>query len=113
MFTLVIVCNVVVPSKAYYALDDTEREVLRRERRRLQEQLRRVKRNEVRYSLYEKQQMLLEIQQKNLALIQSSRTAAASMPSSMGRPQSILSCLELSLSDEDNSCSSASSTMLR
>ena len=113
MFTLVIVSNVVIPSKAYYALDDGERDVLRRERRRLQEQLRRVKRNEVRYSLYEKQQMLLEIQQKNLALIQSNRADASSTASSIRRSNSILSCLELSLSDEDNSCSSASSTMLR
>ncbi|CAF5149819.1 unnamed protein product, partial [Rotaria sp. Silwood1] len=36
--------------KAYYTLDETERETLKRERRRLQEQLRRVKRNEARYN---------------------------------------------------------------
>jgi hypothetical protein len=60
-------------SKAYYSLDENEREILKRERRRLQEQLRRVKRNEERYNQYEKQQMLLQIQQQNLALIQSNQ----------------------------------------
>ncbi len=88
-------------SKAYYALDENEREILKRERRRLQEQLRRVKRNEARYKQYEKQQMLFEIQQQNLALIQS--IPSTSIPSkTIKRSNSILSNFQLSLSEDDD-----------
>jgi len=96
--------------KAYYSLDDNERETLKRERRRLQEQLRRVKRNEARYNQYEKQQMLFEIQQQNLALIQSIPTNNSSATSSMNLQQSasILSNFQLSLSEDEEENSSSS-----
>ena len=101
-------------SKAYYALDENERETLKRERRRLQEQLRRVKRNEARYNQYEKQQMLSQIQQKNLALIQSSQACQSSSLSSSPiiakHSNSILSNLQLSVSEDDDNSSSTSST---
>ncbi|CAF1216007.1 unnamed protein product [Rotaria sordida] len=91
--------------KAYYTLDESEREILKRERRRLQEQLRRVKRNEARYNQHEKQQMLLQIQQQNLALIQSTETrqlqSLSSSPIILKRSNSILSNLQLSLSEEE------------
>jgi hypothetical protein len=94
-------------------LDDTEREILRRERRRLQEQLRRVKRNEVRYSQYEKQQMLLQIQQQNLALIRSTQTyQPSSSPITLKRSNSVLSCLQLSMSEDDDDDDSSSSISL-
>jgi len=96
--------------KAYYSLDDNERETLKRERRRLQEQLRRVKRNEARYNQYEKQQMLFEIQHQNLALIQSIPTNNSSATSSMNLQQSasILSNFQLSLSEDEEENSSSS-----
>jgi hypothetical protein len=96
-------------SKASYALDENEREVLKRERRRLQEQLRRVKRNEIRYKQYEKQQMLLQIQQQNLALIKSipRPTSSSSSPPIISKhSNSILSNLQLSLSEDDDNSSS-------
>ncbi len=93
-------------SKAYYALDENEREILKRERRRLQEQLRRVKRNEARYNQYEKQQLLLQIQQQNLALIQSIPPASSSPRITVKRSNSILSNLQLSLSEDDENSSS-------
>ncbi|CAF4558936.1 unnamed protein product [Rotaria sp. Silwood1] len=98
--------------KAYYTLDETERETLKRERRRLQEQLRRVKRNEARYNQYERQQMLLQIQQQNLALIQSAETCqipplSSSSPISLKRSNSILSNLQLSMSEDDDHSSSS------
>ncbi|CAM4921120.1 unnamed protein product [Rotaria socialis] len=98
--------------KAYYTLDETERETLKRERRRLQEQLRRVKRNEARYNQYEKQQILLQIQQQNLALIQSSEASKlARLPSSsstnLKHSNSILSNLQLSTSEDDDQSSSS------
>ena len=95
-------------SKAYYALDETERETLRRERRRLQEQLRRVKRNELRYNQYEKQQMLFQIQQENLALLQSTcpSTASSSRPTSYS-PNYPHASLALNLSDDDEESSSS------
>ncbi len=93
-------------SKAYYALDENEREILKRERRRLQEQLRRVKRNEARYNQYEKQQLLLQIQQQNLALIKSIPPASSSPQITLKRSNSILSNLQLSLSEDDENSSS-------
>jgi hypothetical protein len=96
-------------SKAYYGLDENEREILKRERRRLQEQLRRVKRNEARYNQYEKQQMLLQIQQQNLALIQSIPSPSLSSPQKiLKHSNSILSNLQLSLSEDDDNSSSSS-----
>lgn len=86
-------------SKTSYALDDNEREILKRERRRLQEQLRRVKRNEARYHQYEKQQMLLRIQQENLALLHSQAALSSSVSHS---PITSSSNFQLSLSDEDD-----------
>ena len=96
-------------SKACYALDDIEREKLKRERRRLQEQLRRVKRNEARYNQYEKQQILLQIQQENLALIQATQTCQPlpSRPITLQRSNSILSNLQLSMSEDDDNSSSS------
>lgn len=93
-------------------MDETEREKLKRERRRLQEQLRRVKRNEARYNQYEKQQMLLQIQQQNLALIQSTETCQRGSISSLSpitikQSHSILSNLELSMSEDDDQSSSS------
>jgi hypothetical protein len=94
-------------------LDDIEREKLKRERRRLQEQLRRVKRNEARYNQYEKQQMLLQIQQQNLALIQSAQTCQPlpRPPSprliTLQRSNSVLSNLQLSMSEDDDNSSSS------
>ncbi|CAF5144154.1 unnamed protein product [Rotaria magnacalcarata] len=98
--------------KAYYTLDETERETLKRERRRLQEQLRRVKRNEARYNQYEKQQILLQIQQQNLALIQSaeasklarlpSSSSSSSSSANLKHSNSILSNLQLSMSEDDD-----------
>ncbi|CAF0789128.1 unnamed protein product [Adineta steineri] len=97
--------------KAYYALDNNEREKLKRERRRLQEQLRRVKRNEARYNQYEKQQMLLEIQQQNLALIKSTQAYQPPLLSSksitLQRSTSVLSNLQLSMSEDDDNSSSS------
>lgn len=60
--------------------------------------------------------MLLKIQQQNLALIQSTQTcqraSLSSSPMSLKRSNSILSNLELSLSeDDDHSLSSVSSTL--
>lgn len=87
-----------ISSKSSYALDENEREILKRERRRLQEQLRRVKRNEARYHQYEKQQMLLQIQQENLALFHS-------YPPSSSRPLQrftpLPSNFQLTLSEDD------------
>lgn len=85
-------------SKTSYALDDNEREILKRERRRLQEQLRRVKRNEARYHQYEKQQMLLQIQQQNLALFHS-LPPPTSRPVQRSTP--LPSNFQLSLSEDD------------
>jgi hypothetical protein len=98
--------------KSYYALDDVERETLRRERRRLQEQLRRVKRNEQRYHQYDKQAMLFQIQQENLALIHSTRARQSSSTSNFFEPyqNQMLSNLELNLSDDESS-SSITSTL--
>jgi hypothetical protein len=93
-------------SKAYYGLDENEREILKRERRRLQEQLRRVKRNEARYNQYEKQQILLQIQQKNLALIKSIPSSPPT-PITLKHSNSILSNLQLSLSEDDDNSSSS------
>ncbi len=90
-------------SKSYYSLDENEREILKRERRRLQEQLRRVKRNEERYNQYEKQQILLQIQQQNLALIQSNQpSSSSSSPRNLIRSNSIISNLQLSMSEDDD-----------
>jgi hypothetical protein len=87
-------------------LDENEREILKRERRRLQEQLRRVKRNEARYNQYEKQQMLFQIQQQNLALIQS--IPPPSIPSRiLKQSNSIHSNFQLSLSEDDDNSSSS------
>ena len=92
-------------------MDESEREILKRERRRLQEQLRRVKRNEVRYHQYDKQQLLYQIQQQNLALIHS--IPLPSPPSTnIKRSTSILSNLQLSLSEDDDENSSSSSSSL-
>lgn len=85
-------------SQTFYALDDNEREILKRERRRLQEQLRRVKRNEVRYHQYEKQQMLIKLQQENLALLHSHPPPCRSLPHS----PIISSNFQLSLSEDDD-----------
>jgi hypothetical protein len=96
-------------SKASYSLDENEREILKRERRRLQEQLRRVKRNEIRYKQYEKQQMLLQIQQQNLALIKSiprPTSSSFSPPITSKHSNSILSNLQLNLSEDDDNSSS-------
>jgi len=87
-------------------LDENEREILKRERRRLQEQLRRVKRNEARYNQYEKQQLLLQIQQQNLALIKSIPPASSSPRMTVKHSNSILSNLQLSLSEDDENSSS-------
>ena len=85
-------------SKTSYSLDDNEREILKRERRRLQEQLRRVKRNEARYHQYEKQQMLIQIQQENLALFHSHPPPSHSLPHSPIIPSNF----QLSLSEDDD-----------
>lgn len=90
--------------KSYYALDEIERERLKRERRRLQEQLRRVKRNEIRYDQYEKQEMLFRIQQENLALLQSKSSTLSSTRSETS-DQRVFPEYDLNLSDEESSSS--------
>lgn len=100
--------------KAFYALDDDERERLKRERRRLQEQLRRVKRNEIRFDQYEKEEMLFRLQQENLALIQSNRNEFTSnsstnrFVSSDDQREFFPSYDDLNLSDENDEESSSS-----
>lgn len=91
-------------------MDEKERDRLKRERRRLQEQLRRVKRNEIRFDQYEKQKMLIELQQKNLALIESERMAKASAVNEPihSHPNRIVTNFELNLSDDDDEQPSSS-----
>ncbi|CAF1328413.1 unnamed protein product, partial [Didymodactylos carnosus] len=84
--------------RQYYALDEVERESLRRERRRLQEQLRRVKRNEARYRHSESFDTTLPPNSPSLSL--------RSM-NSLKKKYSTESCSQLSINDDSLSLTSS------